>query len=116
MPLTKVTTPMIVPVYVKTVTTTPYTLQEEDFGSWLEVDNGSAVTINLPDNSTLNGFENSYGKSVLIRQKGAGQVTLTGTGGATVTTAATAKTRAQYSVIGAQLVAASSWAVFGDTQ
>lgn len=97
-------------VPVKTVTNTSYTIGATDYGYWIEANNGSAMTFELPA-INMNG---ALGKSIIVRQKGDGQVTFTAGSGATVQCAGTAKTRAKYSAVGLQLVADDTWAVVGD--
>ncbi len=97
---------------VVTTTSTSYSVGTANFGAWLDVDTASTATVTLPSGAFLNG----RGASVLVRQKGAGQVLLSAGGGVTVVNPSTAKTRAQYSAIGAQAISTTVWTVFGDVE
>ena len=82
--------------YIAPVTTqagTTYTLVASDSGSTIRFTNGSAITVTLP-NSLPAGF------NVWILQEGAGQVTFTAAGGATLLNRQSyTKTGGQYAMI-----------------
>jgi len=99
---------------VTEVATATYTLSSSDFGCWLDVNYATTVTVSLPDQTAVTSFTGGKGASVILRQKGAGQVVLAPSGSATAVAATSLKTRAQYSAIGAQAVGTSMWSVFGD--
>lgn len=80
-------------------------------GQWLEVDSATPVDITVPSD-----FPIGVANSCILRQKGAGQVTLVAGNGATLETADTLKTRAQGSVIAFTGVAAGVFAVYGDLE
>ena len=77
--------------------------------------NASAIAATIPTNATT-AFP--VGTVLNFAQTGAGQVTVSGAGGVTLTsvgaTAATPKTRAQYSTGSAIQTAANAWLVIGD--
>lgn len=103
-------------VPVTEVTTATYTLSTANFGCWLDINTVGTATVSLPDQTAVASFLNGKGASVIIRQKGAGQVILAASGDATAVNASSLKTRAQYSVIAAQAVGTSTWTVFGDME
>jgi hypothetical protein len=79
---------------VNNQTGTTYTLQASDLGKAVTFDNASAVAVTVPD--TLPTDFNC-----ICIQKGAGQVTFTGSGGITIRNSyAHSKTRVQRSVVG----------------
>ena len=94
-------------IKVATVTGTTDTLAAGDMNTFIEYTNASAVTV------TLNTGVGTVGNVVLIKQTGAGQVTVSGT--ATFESAVGEKTRTTDSVISLVCIAANTWAVFGDT-
>jgi hypothetical protein len=77
--------------------------------------NASAIAVTIPTNATV-AFP--VGSVLNLSQTGAGQVTISGAGGVTVTstgaTAATPKTRVQYSGVSAIQTSANNWLVMGD--
>lgn len=93
-------------------TGTTYTLVLGDAGSLIEVSNASAITLTIPLNSSV-AFPL---KTVIdIIQTGAGQITISPTGGVTLTSAGSAvKTRVQYSGISLIKVATDTWRLIGD--
>ena len=93
-------------IKVATVTGTSDTLAAGDMNTFIEYTNASAVTV------TLNTGVGTVGNVVIIKQTGAGQVTIGGT--ATVESSVGLKTRTQDSVISLVCIAADTWALFGD--
>ena len=93
-------------IIVATVSGTTDTLSREDMNKFIEYTNASAVTV------TLNTGVGTTGNIVLIKQTGAGQVTVSGT--ATIESSIGTKTRAQDSVICLVCIANNTWALFGD--
>lgn len=91
---------------VNTVSGTTDTLDSTDMNCFNHYTNGSAVTV------TLNTSVGVPGNVILIKQGGAGQVTVSGT--ATLEAAIGTKTRTQESVIALVCQASNTWAVFGD--
>jgi len=91
---------------VQTVTGTTDTLATADMNTFIEYTNASAVAV------TLNTGVGAVGNVVLIKQTGAGQVTVSGT--ATIEAANGASTANQDSVIALVCIAANTWALFGD--
>lgn len=93
-------------IKVATVTGTTDTLAAGDMNTFIEYTNASAVTV------TLNTGVGTVGNVVLIKQTGAGQVTIAGT--ATVESAVGLNTRTTDSVISLVCIAADTWSLFGD--
>jgi hypothetical protein len=77
--------------------------------------NASAIATTIPLNSSV---AYPVGAQLNIVQYGAGQITVAGAGGVTVVstgaTAATPKTRAQYSSLTAIQTSTNNWLVAGD--
>ena len=98
-------------------TGTTYTLVLTDDGKLVTQSNASAITTTIPLNSSV-AF--SVGAQITISQYGAGQVTIQGAGGVTVVstgaTAATPKTRVQYSTATLIQTSANNWLVVGDIE
>lgn len=94
---------------VNTQTGTAYALTAADAGACVRCDNAAAVAVTAPTGGVF-----AVGDVVLVRQVGAGWVTVTG-GTMNLPAAITAaKTRAQGSVITLHYVAADTWDVSGD--
>ena len=96
-------------------TGTTYTFVLADHGKYVTASNASAQTYTIPLNSSV-AFP--VGCNIDLIQIGAGQVTVTGTGGVTVystgATAASPKARVQYSAMTLKKVATDTWHVIGD--
>lgn len=93
-------------------TGTTYTLVAGDAGKNITLNNASAITLTLPQDSDATIAIGTY---VDITQLGAGQVTVVaGTGATLRKSGLTAKARAQYSRLGAQKISANTWSLFGD--
>lgn len=91
---------------------TTYTTVANDDGKLVTLTNSSAITVTIAA-----GLYN-VGAQINLAQMGAGQVTLQGDTGVTLVstgaTAATPKTRAQYSSATAVMTASNTWLVMGD--
>lgn len=100
---------------INSQTGTTYTFVLADHGKYITASNASAQTYTIPLNSSV-AFP--VGCNIDLIQIGAGQVTVQGTGGVTVystgATAATPKTRVQYSAMTLKKVATDTWHVIGD--
>jgi hypothetical protein len=96
-------------------TGTTYTLALADNGKLVTQLNASAITTTIPLNSSV---ALPVGAQITISQYGAGQITIQGAGGVTVVstgaTAATPKTRVQYSTATIIQTSANNWLVVGD--
>lgn len=96
-------------------TGTTYTLVLTDNGRLVTLSNASAITVTVPLNSSV---AYATGAIINIQQIGAGQVTIQGASGVTITsTGATATapvTRAQYSAASIIKTGTDSWTVIGD--
>lgn len=94
---------------VNTQTGTAYALVVADAGACVRCNNAAAVAVTAPTGDVF-----AVGDVVLVRQVGAGQVTVTGGALNLPATVTAAKTRAQGSVITLHYVAADTWDVSGD--
>ena len=93
-------------------TGTTYTLVAGDDGKLVTCDNGAAITLTVPPNSSV-AF--GIGTQVNIMQLGAGQVTITAGGGVTLRSAGSKlKTNAQYAVATCCKIATDTWVVVGN--
>lgn len=103
-------------VTINAQTGTTYTFAASDsFNTVVTLANASAIAVTIPTNATT-AFP--VGTVLNFAQTGAGQVTVSGASGVTLTsvgaTAATPKTRAQYSAGSAIQTSANNWLVIGD--
>ena len=96
-------------------TGTTYTTVLTDNGRLVTLNNAAAITLTVPLNSSV---AYATGAIINVQQIGAGQVTIQGASGVTITstgaTATTPKTRAQYSAASIIKTATDSWTVIGD--
>ena len=96
-------------------TGTTYTTVLDDNGKLVTLSNAAAIAVTIPLNSSV---AYPIGAQINMVQLGAGQVTVAGAGGVTVVstgaTAATPKTRAQYSTLTAVQTSTDNWLVMGD--
>ena len=103
-------------VGINAQTGTTYTFAATDGSNVLvTLSNASAIAVTIPTNATT-AFP--VGTVLNFAQTGAGQVTVSGASGVTVTsigaTAASPKTRAQYSAGSCVQTSANNWLVVGD--
>lgn len=93
--------------------TSSYTLVLSDAGKMIDMNVASANTITIPPNSSV-PFD--IGTQIIIRQKGAGQTTITAGSGVTINVASSLglKLSEQYAVAGIIKVATDIWSAFGD--
>ena len=98
-------------------TGTTYTLVITDNGRLVTLSNAAAITLTVPLNATV---AYATGAIINVQQIGAGQVTIQGASGVTITstgtTATTPKTRAQYSAASIIKTGTDSWTVIGDIE
>jgi hypothetical protein len=96
-------------------TGTTYTTVLTDNGRLVTLNNAAAITVTVPLNSSV---AYATGAVINVQQIGAGQVTIQGASGVTITstgaTATTPKTRAQYSAASIIKTGTDSWTVIGD--
>jgi hypothetical protein len=96
-------------------TGTTYTTVLADNGRLITLNNSSAISVTIPLNSSVNY---PVGAQLNFAQFGSGQVTIAGAGGVTIVstggTAATPKSRAQYSTATAVQTSVNNWLVMGD--
>lgn len=96
-------------------TGTTYSTVLADNGKLVTLSNASPITVTIPLNSSVTY---PVGAQINMTQLGAGQVTVQGAGGVTVVstgaTAATPKTRVQYSTLTAIQTSTNNWLVIGD--
>ncbi|GAI91487.1 unnamed protein product, partial [marine sediment metagenome] len=90
-----------------------YTLVLGDDGKLIDMNSAAAQTLTVPTNASVAFLA---GTQILVRQKGAGQVTVSPAGGVTLEGAGNEfKTRVQHSMVGLMKVATDTWVMFGDT-
>ena len=116
MSVTLITSGSVTPTLTINAQTASYTAVLADGNNTLvTLSNASANTFTIPPNSSV-AFP--VGTILNFAQTGAGQVTVAGASGVTVTstgaTAATPKTRVQYSGATAIQTTANNWLVLGD--
>lgn len=97
---------------VRLITTTSDTPVLGDAQNGMETNNSSPVAITIPLNASV-----AYPLQTEMwwTQIGTGQITIGIAGGGTLRTPGGAKSRAQWSTIGARQRAANEWVVYGDT-
>lgn len=93
--------------------TDSYTLVLGDATKYVRMNKGTACNLTVPLNSSV-AFP--VGTQILIRQVGAGQVTVVATGGVTITTSQTLLLRAQHSSASLIKVATDTWELAGDLE
>lgn len=92
--------------------TDDYTLVAADDGALVDLNKGTAVTLTVPPDSSV-FFKN--GTQILVRQKGAGQVTIAAGSGVTVNAAnSELLTNAQYSMAALVKITDDTWVASGD--
>jgi hypothetical protein len=109
-------TTLVGSVGVNAQTGTTYTFVAADgLNTMVTLSNASSIAVTIPTNATT-AFP--VGTVLNFAQTGAGQVTVSGASGVTVTsngaTAASPKTRVQYSSGSAIQTSANNWLVIGD--
>ena len=98
------------PMGVNAQTGTTYTLVLADAGKLVTLNNGSAITMTVPPNSSV-AFP--IGTRIALLQLGAGQVTVAQGSGVTVNTAETLKLNDQYAAAELLKTATDTWVLFG---
>jgi hypothetical protein len=111
----KTLTSPLINLGINTQTGTTYTTVLADNGKLTTLSNASAIAVTIPLNSSV---AYPVGAQINMAQLGAGQVTVSGAGGVTLVstgaTAATPKTRAQYSTLTCVQTSTDNWLVMGD--
>jgi len=111
----KTLTSPLINLGINAQTGTTYTTVLADNGKLITQTNASAIATTIPLNSSV---AYPVGAQLNIVQYGVGQITVSGAGGVTVVstgaTAATPKTRAQYSSLTAIQTSTNNWLVAGD--
>ena len=111
----KTLTSPLINLGINAQTGTTYTTVLADNGKLITQTNASAIATTIPLNSSV---AYPVGAQLNIAQLGAGQITVAGAGGVTVVstgaTAATPKTRAQYSTLTCVQTSIDNWLVMGD--
>lgn len=111
----KTLTSPLVNLGINAQTGTSYSTVLADNGKLVTQSNASAIATTIPLNSSV---AYPVGAQLNIAQLGAGQITLSGAGGVTIVstgaTAATPKTRVQYSTLTAIQTSTDNWLVAGD--
>lgn len=99
-------------IAINAQTGTSYTTVLADDGKLITCDNGSAITLTIPPNSSV---AYGIGTQINVMQLGAGQVTLTAGAGVTFRSAGTkVKTNAQYAVATCVKIATDTWVLVGN--
>jgi hypothetical protein len=113
----KTLTSPLINLGINTQTGTTYTTVLADNGKLTTLSNASAIAVTIPLNSSV---AYPVGAQINMAQLGAGQVTVSGAGGVTLVstgaTAATPKTRAQYSTLTCVQTSTDNWLVIGDIE
>lgn len=111
----KILTAPQVNLSINAQTGTTYTTVLADNGKLVTLTNGSSIALTIPLNSLV---AYPVGAQLNFAQLGVGQVTIAGAGGVTIVstgaTAATPKSRAQYSTATAVQTSVDNWLVMGD--
>ena len=111
----KTLTSPLINLGINAQTGTTYTTVLADNGKLTTLTNAAAIAVTIPLNSSV---AYPVGAQLNMAQTGAGQVTVSGAGGVTIVstgaTAATPKTRAQYSTLTAVQTSTDNWLVMGD--
>lgn len=92
---------------------TTYTLVLADASKYVRLNNAAAITMTVPPNSSV-AFPT--GTQIVLRQVGAGQVTVAAGAGVTVNTSQTLKLRAQHSTASLIKVGTDEWDLAGDLE
>ncbi len=99
-------------IAINAQTGTTYTTVLADDGKLITADNGSAIALTIPPNSSV---AYGIGTQINIMQLGAGQVTITAGAGVTLRSAGNKlKTNAQYAVATCAKIATDTWVVVGN--
>lgn len=99
-------------IAINAQTGTTYTTVLADDGKLITCDNGSAIALTIPPNSSV---AYGIGTQINIMQLGAGQVTITAGAGVTLRSAGNKlKTNAQYAVATCAKIATDTWVVVGN--
>jgi hypothetical protein len=101
--------PLATPVVAET--TAARTLALSDANNIVRCTYASAVTVTVPASASV-AF--AVGTTILVRQVGAGQVTLAAASGVTLNTSTTLKTRRQHATIALTKIGADEWDVAGE--
>jgi len=107
----KTLTAPVINLSLNAQTGTTYTLVLADNGKLVTLSNASAITLTVPTNASV-AF--ATGAIINIQQIGAGQVTVAGDTGVTVTSTPGLKLRAQYSAASIVKTGTDSWTLIGD--
>lgn len=99
-------------IAINAQTGTTYTTVLADDGKLITCDNGSAIALTIPPNSSV---AYGIGTQINIMQLGAGTVTITAGAGVTLRSAGSKlKTDAQYAVATCCKIATDTWVVVGN--
>ena len=111
----KTLTSPLINLGINAQTGTTYTTVLADNGKLTTLTNAAAIALTIPPNSSV---AYPVGAQINLAQTGAGQVTVAGGSGVTITstgaTAATPKTRAQYSTMTCVQTSTDNWLAMGD--
>jgi len=93
--------------------TAAHSLALSDQSCYVQVNSATAVSINVPANSTT---ALPVGYQAFLKQAGAGQITVSPESGVTIETAETLKTRKQFSGVMLTKLGTNLWAIDGDLE
>lgn len=96
---------------INTQTGASYTLVLTDAAKYVRMNRATAQTLTVPANSTA-AFP--VGTQIIVRQAGAGQVTVAAAGGVTINSSLSLKLRAQHSTATLVKVGTNEWDLSGD--
>lgn len=99
-------------VAINAQTGTTYTTVLADDGKLITLNNAAAITLTVPLNATV---AYGIGTQINLMQLGAGQVTISPTGGVTINSAGSKlKTNGQYAVATLVKIASDTWVAVGN--
>jgi hypothetical protein len=102
---------VVAPTPINTQTGTTYTTSIGDASRLVTLNNGSAITVTIPPNSSV---AYSVGTKIDFAQIGAGQVTFVGGAGVSIGATPTLKLRDQHSASTCIKLATDTWLLVGD--
>jgi hypothetical protein len=102
-------------IQINNQTGTTYTTVLSDIAKLITLTNASPIAVTIPTNASV---DYPVGTQITFAQYGAGQVTISGSGGVTIVSngavASTPQLRAQYSAVTAIQTSINNWLIVGD--
>lgn len=100
---------------ISNIANTAYTFVASDVGKVVSFTSGTSVSATIPTDANFSGGAPAVGSSMIIRQGGGGQVTVTAASGVTLNSrGGLVKTAGRYAYITALKVADNTWELAGD--